>query len=67
LTLSESIWGTIRAALETSRTFVLMASPAAARSAWVSREVMYWQANRKRSTFFIVLTDGNILRIIHGG
>jgi len=43
-----------------SRNFVLLASPAAARSPWVRREVRYWMENRDRETFFIALTDGVI-------
>ncbi|MFC0110438.1 TIR domain-containing protein [Kibdelosporangium aridum subsp. largum] len=50
----------IEEALADSRYFVLMASPAAARSAWVCKEVQFWQENREPETFVIVLTDGTI-------
>jgi len=60
LEMSESLWGSIAAALGASASFVLMASPAAARSPWVDREVRFWREHQKRSKFYIVLTDGEI-------
>lgn len=60
LPMSASLWGSIEAALERSKYFVLMASPTAADSPWVAREVEYWRRNRERENFFIVLTSGRI-------
>jgi len=60
LSANPDLWATITAALEGSRFFVLMASPEAAASPWVQREVEYWQKHRERETFLIVLTDGTI-------
>ncbi|MGH3916791.1 MAG: TIR domain-containing protein [Pseudonocardiaceae bacterium] len=60
LPMSESLWSSIEAALAQSEYFVLMASPGAADSAWVAREVQYWRRHRERSTFRIVLTAGQI-------
>ncbi|TQM79375.1 WD40 repeat protein [Saccharothrix saharensis] len=54
------LWRTIENALESSRFFILMASPQSARSVWVGREVEYWRANRERETFLIVLSEGEI-------
>jgi WD40 repeat protein len=55
------LWAKVSDALEQSRYFVLMATPAAAGSRWVRREVGYWQRNRDPSTFLIVHTGGEIV------
>jgi WD40 repeat protein len=60
LPMSESLWGSIEAAMSRSSSFVLMASPGAATSPWVGREVQYWRRSRETSSFHIVLTDGEI-------
>lgn len=60
LSANPDLWAMITAALEDSRFFILMASPRAAASSWVQREVEYWQAHREQATFLIVLTDGTI-------
>jgi TIR domain len=51
LQLSESLWGSIEDALEASKSFVLMASPAAAESSWVGREVQFWCQHCSPSSF----------------
>src|SRR5207249_69878 len=60
LPMAASLWGVIEDALNRSRNFVLMASPGAATSPWVAREVEYWRRNRDSETFWIVLTSGDI-------
>jgi WD40 repeat protein len=60
LSANPDLWATITDALQDSRFFILMASPRAAASWGVQREVEYWQAHRERTTFLIVLTDGTI-------
>lgn len=55
------LWAKVSEALGRSRYFVLMASPAAASSRWVRREVGYWQRNRDASTFLIVHTGGELV------
>ena len=60
LAASADLPATIERALRSSRCFVLLASPTAARSPWVGREVRFWQEHRERDTFFIALTDGVI-------
>jgi hypothetical protein len=60
LEMSESAWGSIKAAMGASKSFVLMASPDAAESPWVDREVRFWRQHRPRSNFSIVLTNGDI-------
>lgn len=45
--------------LEQARYFLLLASPAAARSEWVGKEIEYWkQKNPSGSRFLIAVTDG---------
>ncbi|TQM77769.1 TIR domain-containing protein [Saccharothrix saharensis] len=58
LAAGPDLWATIEVALRRSRYFVLLASPDAARSPWVRREVEFWRQHRERDTFLIVLTDG---------
>jgi WD40 repeat protein len=60
LAASPDLYATIERALRESDHFVLLASPTAARSAWVRREVRFWQEHRERETFLIALTDGVI-------
>ena len=60
LAANPDLYATIERAMRHSRNFVLLASPAAARSPWVRREVRYWKEHRDRETFFIALTDGVI-------
>lgn len=60
LAANPDLYATIERALQQSGNFILLASPAAARSPWVRREVRYWKEHRERETFFIALTDGVI-------
>lgn len=67
LAANPDLWGTIERALRESHYFVLLASPEAARSEWVGREVGFWQEHRERETFLIALTDGTIRWDNHAG
>jgi hypothetical protein len=60
LSASPQLWPTIERALERSRFFILLASPASARSEWVEQEVKWWRAHRASDTLQIVLTDGEL-------
>ncbi|PTL79972.1 TIR domain-containing protein [Vitiosangium sp. GDMCC 1.1324] len=60
LAANPDLWVTIESALRSSRYFILLASPEAARSEWVRREVSFWQEERERDTFLIALTEGEI-------
>ncbi|WP_188989889.1 TIR domain-containing protein [Saccharopolyspora thermophila] len=60
LSANTDLWGSIEIPLRSARFFVLLASPAAARSPWVRREVRFWQQHRSRDRFLIALTDGEI-------
>jgi sugar lactone lactonase YvrE len=61
LSASPELWPAIEQALGQARFFVLLASPEAARSPWVDREVRWWRAHRGRDTVLIVLTDGELV------
>ncbi|MEU4769640.1 TIR domain-containing protein [Actinosynnema sp. NPDC023794] len=61
LAANPDLWDTIDKALRESRFFILLASPEAARSPWVGREVEYWRAEREQGTFLIALTGGEIV------
>lgn len=61
LSTSPGLWTEIEAALHECEFFIYLASPAAAKSPWVQKEVEWWLTNRSPDTFLIVLTDGVIL------
>jgi WD40 repeat protein len=61
LSAAPDLWRVIEAALSMSEYFVFMASPTAASSKWVRKEVDFWLTNRSSSTILIVLTDGEIV------
>ncbi|MFJ6671839.1 TIR domain-containing protein [Actinosynnema sp. NPDC091369] len=60
LSASPHLWTSIEQALAGSRFFLLMASPEAAASPWVRREVRYWQEHRDQTTFLVVVTSGEV-------
>jgi TIR domain len=60
LAATSGLWPTIQLAMESSRYFVLLASPDAARSPWVRRELTWWMRNREPHTLLIALTAGTI-------
>jgi WD40 repeat protein len=60
LTADPRLWTSVAQALEESEFFVLLASPEAARSPWVEREVAHWLKHRARDRILIVETAGEI-------
>jgi WD40 repeat protein len=60
LSASPALWPAIQTALGEARYFVLLASPDAAGSVWVRRELEYWLGKRSTDTLLIVLTDGEL-------
>lgn len=60
LTANPALWSSIQTALDSSEFFILLASPEAARSLWVEREVGHWLAGRAGTVLLIALTDGEI-------
>src|ERR1700716_879385 len=56
LSATPSLWPSIEQALGQSRFFILLASPEAAASQWVKKEVAYWLPHKNTSTPFIAVT-----------
>jgi len=61
LAAEPGLWPTIQAALSESRFLILMASPAAARSKWVVKELDWWLTNREVDHLLLVLSEGEML------
>jgi WD40 repeat protein len=61
LSASPGLWSSIERALVDSSAFILLASPEAARSTWVGREVAFWRGHKPLADFFIVVTAGEIV------
>lgn len=60
LSLNPSLWSSIQTALDQSDWLILFASPKAAASKWVDREVEHWLKGRPAERILIVLTEGTI-------
>src|SRR4051812_44508415 len=60
LSANPGLWSSIQQALQGSQFFILLASPEAARSPWVAREVAYWLQHKSLATLLIVLTEGEL-------
>jgi hypothetical protein len=58
LPVTPALWSTIRAALDDSRWFIVLGSPAAAESRWVEQEIGHWLRTRSAATILPVVTDG---------
>ncbi|GIE34139.1 hypothetical protein Ait01nite_071840 [Actinoplanes italicus] len=58
LSVTPALWSSIQKALDGSEYFVLLASPTAARSAWVNREIEHWLATKPVDRILPVVTDG---------
>lgn len=61
LSASPGLWPSIEAALGQARFFILLASPKAAASPWVTKEVDWWSRHRSTTTMLLVLTRGEIV------
>lgn len=58
LSANPHLWSSIQTALDESDWFVLLASPQAATSEWVNRELEHWLATKSPDRILVVLTDG---------
>ncbi|MDI6101640.1 TIR domain-containing protein [Actinoplanes sp. NEAU-A12] len=58
LAVTPNLWSSIQTALDGSQYFVLLASPEAARSPWVNKEIEHWVATKSPRRILPVLTDG---------
>ncbi len=60
LSATPGLWPSIERALGQSRFMILLASPEAAASPWVNREVLYWLDHKSADTLLIGVTAGDI-------
>ena len=60
LSATPQLWPSIEQALGQSRYFILLASPEAAASKWVNKEVAYWLDHNSVDTLLIGVTDGEL-------
>jgi WD40 repeat protein len=60
LTVNPHLWSDITRALDQAEWFILLASPQAAASKWVGREVDYWLSRRPSSRLLMILTEGGL-------
>jgi WD40 repeat protein len=58
LSVTPGLWSSIQDALDGSDYFVLLASPEAAGSPWVNREIEHWVASKSADQILPVVTDG---------
>jgi hypothetical protein len=60
LSANPGLWPSIETALSRSSWFVLLASPEAAASPWVAKEIQWWLEHRSVDRLLIVLTGGTL-------
>ncbi|WP_213007738.1 TIR domain-containing protein [Paractinoplanes toevensis] len=58
LAVNAALWPAIQDALDQSAYFILLVSPAAARSQWVNKEIAHWRATKDPRRILPVLTEG---------
>jgi WD40 repeat protein len=60
LSATPHLWPSIETALGESRYLIVLASPEAAASQWVNREVAHWLEHKSINTLLIAVTDGEL-------
>src|SRR5262245_56899399 len=60
LSATPSLWPAIEQALGQSRFLILLASPEAAASPWVGKEVAYWLEHKSAETLLVAVTEGTL-------
>jgi WD40 repeat protein len=60
LSANPHLWGSIEAALARTRYLLLLASPRAAASPWVRKELEWWIAHRGTGTLLLAVTAGRV-------
>jgi len=60
LAANPALWAAIEGALESSRWLLLLASPDAAKSTWVNREVEWWLTNRPLDRLLVAGTTPSL-------
>ena len=61
LSVSPELWPSIEQALHHSQYFILLASPEAAASKWVNKEVDHWLTHKSPHILLLVVTDGEVV------
>lgn len=61
LSATPHLWPSIETALSQSRFLILLASPEAASSPWVEKELAYWLTHKSTDTLLIAATDGELV------
>jgi WD40 repeat protein len=61
LAADPGLWSSIEQALASSRFFILLASPDAAASKWVDKEVRWWRSHKPLANLLVALTDGDLV------
>jgi WD40 repeat protein len=61
LSANPGLWSSVQQALDNSEFLILLASPEAASSTWVGKEVAYWLEHRPRERLLIALTSGDLV------
>jgi len=60
LAANPNAWETVARTLDETQKLVLLASPAAAKSKWVEREVAHWRAGHPGLALAVALTEGTL-------
>jgi hypothetical protein len=60
LTASPDLWGKVTEAMDRSRYMIVVLSPRAVASTWVSKEVAYWLAHRGPDQLLFVVAGGRL-------
>ncbi|WP_461032737.1 toll/interleukin-1 receptor domain-containing protein [Streptomyces mayteni] len=60
LSADPGLWSTVEGALGDSEFLILLASPEAARSEWVGREISWWRAGPRSRNLLLVVTGGEL-------
>ncbi|MFB9183707.1 TIR domain-containing protein [Dactylosporangium sucinum] len=60
LSANPGLWTSLQSAMDGAEYFILLASPEAAASEWVEKEVRHWLAHKPADHILIALTDGDL-------
>jgi TIR domain len=61
LSANPGLWSSIEQALDGSRFLLLLASPAAAASPWVAKEISHWRATQPAGHVLLAVTEGEVV------
>ncbi|SDO09294.1 TIR domain-containing protein [Lentzea jiangxiensis] len=64
LSANPGLWSSLEAAMGRSRWLILLASPEAAASEWVGRELKWWLENKSAQRILVVLTSGEYAQAV---